>query len=75
MTGFKTEHILYQEVVAALYFGIIMARICKNFTKMGIEMGGITTTDTVGHQRVAALLGLPAPGRQRERWSTSRKYQ
>ncbi len=62
MTGFKTRHILYQEVVAALYFGIIMAKICKNFTKMGIEMGGITTTNTVGHQRVAALLGLPAPG-------------
>jgi aminoglycoside phosphotransferase (APT) family kinase protein/putative sterol carrier protein len=62
MTGFKTKHILYQEVVAALYFGIIMAKICKNFTKMGIEMGGITTTNTVGHQRVAALLGLPAPG-------------
>lgn len=62
ITGFKTKHILYQEVVAALYFGIIMARICKNFTKMGIEMGGITTTNTVGHQRVAALLGLPAPG-------------
>ncbi|MBM4444160.1 MAG: hypothetical protein FJ020_02515 [Chloroflexi bacterium] len=61
LTGFKTKHILYQEVVAALYFGIIMAKICKNFTKMGIEMGGITTTNTVGHQRVAALLGLPAP--------------
>ena len=47
---------------SALTFGIIMAKICKNFTKMGVEMGGITTTNTVGHQRLAELLNLPAPG-------------
>ncbi len=62
MTGFKTRHILYQEVIAALCFGIIMARICKNFSKMGVAMGDITPTNTVGHQRLAALLNLPAPG-------------
>mgnify|MGYP001051779286 CR=1 FL=1 len=62
LTGFKTEHVFYQEVVAALFFGIIMAKICKNFDKMGVAVGGISPTNTVGHQRLAALLDLPAPG-------------
>jgi aminoglycoside phosphotransferase (APT) family kinase protein/putative sterol carrier protein len=62
ITGLKTKHVFYQEIIAALFFGIIMAKICKNFKKMGVAMGDITPTNTVGHQRVAALLNLPAPG-------------
>jgi aminoglycoside phosphotransferase (APT) family kinase protein/putative sterol carrier protein len=62
ITGFRTKHLLYQEVVAALYFGIIMAQIFKNFKKMGVAMpGDASEFNTVGHQRLATLLNLAPP--------------
>lgn len=62
ITGFTTKHLRYQEVVAALYFGIIMAQIFKNFKKMGVAIpGDASEYNTVGHQRLAALLDLPPP--------------
>ncbi len=63
ITGFKTKHLFYQEILASLYFAIIMAKIFKNFRKMGITIpGDATEHNTVGHQRLATLLNLPAPG-------------
>lgn len=63
LTGYKLKNLLYQEVVAALYFGIIMAKIFKNFKKMGIAIpGDASEHNTVGHQRLASLLDLPMPG-------------
>ncbi len=62
ITGFATRHLLYQEVVAALFFGIIMAQIFKNFKKMGVAIpGDASEFNTVGHQRLAALLDLAPP--------------
>ena len=63
LTGRKTKHLFYQEVVAALYFGIIVAKIFKNFKKMGIVIPGTASEhNTAAHQRLASLLNLPAPG-------------
>ena len=63
LTGRKVKNLFYQEVVAALYFGIVMAQIFKNFRKMGIAIpGNASEINTVGHQRLASLLNLPAPG-------------
>ncbi len=65
LTGFKVKHLMYQEIIAALYFGIIMAQIFKNFKKMGVAIpGDASEHNTVGHQRLATLLNLPAPGAQ-----------
>ena len=62
VTGFKTKHLFYQEVVAALFFGIIMAQIFKNFKRMGVAIpGDASEYNTVGHQRLAALLHLAPP--------------
>jgi putative sterol carrier protein len=62
ITGYKTKHLFYQEVLASLYFAIIMAKIFKNFKKMGIAIpGDASEHNTVGHQRLATLLNLPAP--------------
>jgi len=63
LTGYKVKNLFYQEVVAALYFGIVMAKIFKNFKKMGIAIpGNASEHNTVGHQRLAGLLNLPTPG-------------
>jgi putative sterol carrier protein len=63
LTGYKVKNLFYQEVVAALYFGIVMAKIFKNFKKMGIAIpGNASEHNTVGHQRLAGLLNLPSPG-------------
>lgn len=67
ITGFKTKHIFYQEVLASLYFAIIMAKIFKNFKAMGIAIpGDASEYNTVGHSRLAALLDLPAPAATRQ---------
>ncbi len=62
ITGFPARHLLYQEVLAALFFGIIMAKIFKNFKAMGVAIpGDASEYNTVGHQRLAALLNLAPP--------------
>lgn len=62
LTGHRVKNLFYQEIVAALYFSIIMAQIFKNFKKMGIAIPGESNEfNTVGHHRLADLLNLPAP--------------
>jgi len=63
LTGFKVKNLLYNEVLAAFYFGIIYLKVMKNFKKMGIAQPGDTTEhNNVCTQRLASLLDLPAPG-------------
>lgn len=63
LTQYKVKNLFYNEVWAAVYFGIIMMKIFKNFKKMGVT---IPATDdelnNVGTRRLAALLDLPSPG-------------
>jgi aminoglycoside phosphotransferase (APT) family kinase protein len=61
--GVRVEHARWQEVFAALRFGVIMARIAGRLK----EIGAPTPTDdfetnNVATQRLATLLDLPSPG-------------
>lgn len=63
LTGYKISHLMFNEVLGAVEFGIIMMKIFKNFKKMGIVVPGEATEhNNVCTQRLAALLDLPAPG-------------
>jgi aminoglycoside phosphotransferase (APT) family kinase protein len=61
--GWPVEHAEYQEMFAAFRFGVIMARIARRVMDMGMPTPTEHfDTDNVCTQRLAALLGLPAPG-------------
>src|SRR5436309_281277 len=64
LTGRPVEHAFYNEVLAALRFGAIMARIAGRMADLGIPAPMPDfETNTQCHQRLAALLELPPPGR------------
>ena len=63
LAGVRVDHARWQEVFAALRFGVIMARIAGRLK----EIGAPTPTDdfetnNVATQRLATLLDLPSPG-------------
>ena len=64
LTGRPVEHPLYNEVLAALRFGAIMARIGGRMADLGIPPPWPDyETNTQCHQRLAVLLDLSPPGR------------
>jgi len=64
LTDRPVEHALYNEVLAALRFGAIMARIAGRMADLGIPAPVPDfETNTQCHQRLAVLLDLPPPGR------------
>ena len=66
-TGFKVKNLFYNEVLNAFWYSIIMAKIYKNFKKMGVVIPGDQTEyNTPGHMRLASLLNLPAPRAPRQ---------
>jgi aminoglycoside phosphotransferase (APT) family kinase protein/putative sterol carrier protein len=66
IAGLRVEHPRWQEVFAALRFGIIMARLALRMKEIGAPTPSEHfETDNVATQRLAALLGLPAPGSAR----------
>ena len=58
LTGWKTENLFYQEVMAAFRFGVIMVSLFRNLSERGISAGGTNTATT---RRLASLLDLPLP--------------
>ncbi len=61
-TGFKVKNSFYNEVLNAFWYGMIMARIYKNFKKMGVVIPGDQDEyNSPGHMRLASLLNLEAP--------------
>jgi len=63
LTGWQVRNLFYNEVLAAMYFGVIMLKVFKNFKSMGIAMpGSASEHNNVCTQRLAGLLDLPAPG-------------
>jgi len=64
LTGWKAEHLLYQEVFAAMRFGVIMVSIGRIMRARGIDLGGGGTRglDSPITRRLAELLDLPPPG-------------
>jgi aminoglycoside phosphotransferase (APT) family kinase protein/putative sterol carrier protein len=63
LTGWKVEQLHYNEVFAVFRAGIVMMKVLKNFKKLGVAMDQADAeTNNPCTQRLASLLGLPAPG-------------
>jgi aminoglycoside phosphotransferase (APT) family kinase protein/putative sterol carrier protein len=63
LTGWKVDQLRYNEVFAVFRAGIIMMKVLKNFKKMGVAMDQADAeSNNPCTQRLASLLGLPAPG-------------
>ena len=63
LTGWAVENFFYNEVFATFRAALVVLRVQKNLLKMGIELPGPDPIlDNFCTRRVAALLGLPAPG-------------
>ena len=67
LTGWEIENIFYHEVLAAFKFGVIMLKVAKNMKQSGAPMPSEDLhLNNPATQRLAALLDLPSPGKQRE---------
>jgi len=63
LTGWKVDQLHYNEVLAVFRAGIVMLKVLKNFKKLGVAMNqDDAESNNPCTQRLAALLGLPAPG-------------
>ena len=62
LTGWKVKHMFYQDVLAALRYGMVTLRTTKNFKKLGIPLQADAETNNPSTQTLAKLLDLPAPG-------------
>jgi aminoglycoside phosphotransferase (APT) family kinase protein/putative sterol carrier protein len=63
LTGWKVDQLHYNEVFAVFRAGIVMLKVLKNFKKLGVAMPEADAeSNNPCTQRLAALLGLPAPG-------------
>ena len=57
------EHSLYNEIMAAFRFGVIMVSVARNMTEKGISTAAADMgTNNPCTQRLATLLELPLPG-------------
>ena len=63
LTGWTVQNLFYQEVLAVLRVGIVTLKVQKNLKALGVPLGSEDTeTNNACTQRLASLLGLPAPG-------------
>jgi aminoglycoside phosphotransferase (APT) family kinase protein/putative sterol carrier protein len=63
LTGWKVDQLHYNEVFAVFRAGIVMLKVLKNFKKLGVAMPQEDAeSNNPCTQRLASLLGLPAPG-------------
>ena len=63
LTGWKVDQLHYNEVFAVFRAGIVMLKVLKNFRKLGVAMPEADAeSNNPCTQRLASLLGLPAPG-------------
>ncbi len=63
LTGWKVDQLHYNEVFAVFRAGIIMMKVLKNFKKLGVALDQADAeSNNPCTQRLASLLGLPAPG-------------
>ena len=63
LTGWKVKHMLYQDVLAALRYGVILLKIYKNFRRLGVALPGEDVElNNLCTRRLASLLNLPPPG-------------
>jgi aminoglycoside phosphotransferase (APT) family kinase protein/putative sterol carrier protein len=63
LTGWKVDQLHYNEVLAVFRAGIVMMKVLKNFKKLGVALDQADAeSNNPCTQRLASLLGLPAPG-------------
>lgn len=67
LTGWKVKNLLYNQVLAPFRLGIPLVRIYRNLRQMGVTMlADDAEQNNPMTQRIASLLGLPAPGKKAE---------
>ena len=63
LTGWKVDQLHFNEVLAVFRAGIVMLKVLKNFKKLGVALDQKDAeSNNPCTQRLASLLGLPAPG-------------
>jgi len=63
LTGWKVEHLFYNEVLAGFTAGLTILKVQKNLKKIGIVLpGDDPERDNFCTRYLAHLLGLPMPG-------------
>jgi putative sterol carrier protein len=62
MTGWRAKNLFYNEVLAALRYGIAITSSMKVLIKKGIAITEDQMRDNLATQRLSKLLGLPSPG-------------
>jgi putative sterol carrier protein len=61
ITGYKVMNLLYNDVLAACRFGVILVSIFKNFRRQGVPLPDDIELNNASTQRLAMLLGLEPP--------------
>lgn len=66
LTGWKPKNLLFNEVLSAVRYGMILVCVLKNFKRQGIPIDEEMILNNVCTQRLADLLELPSPGPKRQ---------
>ena len=66
LTGWKVKNLLFNEVLSAVRYGMILTCVLKNFKRQGIPIDEDMILNNVCTQRLSELLDLPSPGPKRE---------
>ena len=65
ITGWKVKHLLYNEVLSAVRYGMIVVTVLKKLKRQGIPIDEEMILNNVCTQRLSELLDLPSPGPKR----------
>jgi aminoglycoside phosphotransferase (APT) family kinase protein/putative sterol carrier protein len=67
LTGWKAEHLLFNQVLAPLRLAVPLVKVYKNIRSMGATLlAEDAELNNPMTQRIASLLNLPAPGKKKE---------
>ncbi len=66
LTGWKVRNLFYNEVLAAVRFGMILVAVLKKFKRQNIPIDEDMLLNNVCTQRLSELLDLPSPGPKRQ---------
>lgn len=62
LTGWKVKHYDYNEVFAAMRFGMILISVVKKMKRQGVPLSDDMYNNNCCTRRIAAILGLESPG-------------
>lgn len=66
LTGWKVRNLFYNEVMATFRYGLTMIASLKKFIARGLPVEEELILNNFATQHLAGLLGLPAPGKEKE---------